>query len=99
MVGHQQNDGGLLMELLALKLGDQVEITYCGRTVDGFVVLASDNYQSLMLEFDCGLWGPDGMFAGMMPVSWSAVKGYYDIVQCQTVLLNKKAALNQQRLS
>lgn len=78
-----------MAELLPLIRGSKVEITYCGKTVQGEVMLASSNYQSLMLRFDCGLWGPEGMYVGMMPVSWIEEKRHYkDVMQRQIVELS-----------
>jgi len=44
--------------------GDRVRITTCGNTVEGLVVLGSDNRKSLMLGFPATL---DGCM-GIMPV-------------------------------
>lgn len=49
---------------MIFKKGDQVYITYNQRTVEGVVVLASENGRSLMLGFATFL----GEYVGMMPV-------------------------------
>ncbi len=45
--------------------GDRIEIEHDGRTVNGLVLLASENGLSLMLEFEAVLHG----HVGMMPVT------------------------------
>ena len=54
------------------KTGDKVEITFGERTVDGEILLASENSKSLMLGFEAILGpGPGlGGYVGMMPVMW-----------------------------
>lgn len=48
------------------RTGDRVRVTFEGRTVDAFVLLASRNGVSLFLQFDALLGG----YAGGMPVIW-----------------------------
>jgi hypothetical protein len=48
-----------------LKTGDQIAITFEGRTVGGRVEFASSNGKSVMISFEAILGG----FVGMMPVS------------------------------
>jgi hypothetical protein len=50
--------------------GDRVRISMGGKTMDGVVTLASRNGKSLVLEFD-GALGGEGIYCGMMPVTWS----------------------------
>ena len=50
---------------MMLKPGDPVIITYEGKTVHGFVRLASGNGRSLVLGFEATLGG----FVGMMAIS------------------------------
>jgi len=47
-----------------LQTGDAVKITYEGRTVDGFVIMASPNGRSLLVKFEAMLGG----YVGMMPI-------------------------------
>ena len=67
---------------LTCRKGDAVVITYDGRTVDGEVLLASANGQSLVLGFEALLGG----HVGVMPVLWrSDVGGYADLMTGQPV--------------
>lgn len=50
---------------MTFKTGDRVKITCEGRTVDGVILLASENGKSLALSFEAILAG----HVGMMPVS------------------------------
>ena len=55
--------------------GARVKIRFKGREVEGVVVLASENGNSLALEFEALLGG----YAGMMPVlDWG--DGYRDLI-------------------
>lgn len=49
---------------MSLEKGSRVLITYKGRELEGRVILASQNQQSLMLAFD----GMLGGYVGSMPV-------------------------------
>jgi hypothetical protein len=63
-----------------LRKGSRVLITYKGREVEGWVIVASDNQHSLMLGFDAMLGG----FVGMMPVLDNG-DGYRDLVEHEPV--------------
>jgi hypothetical protein len=65
-----------------MKTGDRVKITYKGRTVEGRVVLASKNQQSLMLGFDAMLGG----YVGTMPVLMDLMEDTYrDLIEGEEV--------------
>lgn len=70
--------------MIVLTKGDRVEICYVGRTVDGVVLLASPNSQSLMLGFEAILGG----YVGMMPVLYEDGK-FRDLINDQLVQITK----------
>lgn len=76
-----------------MKAGQAIRITYCGRTVDGVVILASDNADSLMLAFEAVLGAPDGgAFLGTMPVLRDAAGVYRDLLFDHEVTIEPTAA-------
>ena len=67
---------------MTLRTGSRVLITYKGRELEGRVVLASENQQSLMLEFD----GMLGGYVGSMPVLFEpGDDGYRDLIEQELV--------------
>lgn len=75
---------------MGLTRGTVVRITYGGRTIDGWVVIASPNEDSLMLGFEGSLPGPDecGFFLGSMPVLRDKRSGeYLDLLHGEPVTI------------
>jgi hypothetical protein len=62
-----------MAEIVRVRKGDLLKITYQGRTIDARLVLASDNCWSLAFEFDGFLGG----YLGVMPVLWKPEKQHY----------------------
>jgi hypothetical protein len=54
-----------------LRKHDLIEITHEGRTIDGVVLMASENGKSLMIAFDAMISG----HLGMMPLMMDGVTG------------------------
>ena len=67
--------------------GDNVQITYEGRTVDGVVFLASENSRSLILSFQAMLGG----YVSSMPVLADEDGTYADLITGQPVEIRPKA--------
>jgi hypothetical protein len=66
-----------------MKTGDPIWIDYEGRTVEGTIMLASDNQLSLMLGFDAMLGG----HLGMMPVLRDGDGVYRSIITGEAVAI------------
>lgn len=65
--------------------GDAIEVTCNGRTVDGIVVLASPNSQSLFIAFDAMFGG----HVGMMPVTMRDANSGYSIIDDTEITIRK----------
>lgn len=65
---------------MTLREGSRVLITYKGRELEGRVILASENQQSLMMTFD----GMLGGYVGSMPVLDNG-DGYRDLIENEPV--------------
>ena len=69
--------------------GDAIEVDYKGRTVEGEVLMISENQVSAIIGFDALI----GTHAGMMPVTrWDAARNVYrSIIDGTEVTIRKKA--------
>jgi len=65
--------------------GDNIEVTCEGRTVDGVVIMASENSLSLMIGFDAMFSG----HLGMMPVTMRDGVSGYSIIDGTEVVIKK----------
>ena len=69
-----------------MKTGDLVTIECEGRTVDGWIILASKNGASLMLGFEAMLGG----HVGMMPVLRDKGDRYHSIMDLTEVIVRPR---------
>jgi metal-dependent amidase/aminoacylase/carboxypeptidase family protein len=69
--------------------GDAIEVTCEGRTVEGEVLMISENQVSAIIGFDAMI----GTHAGMMPVTrWDTARNVYrSIIDGTEVTIRKKA--------
>ena len=70
--------------------GDPIWITCGERTIEGVIIIASDNDLSLMLGFDAMLGG----HAGKMPVTMRDASSGFSIIDGAEVTIRKRALLN-----
>lgn len=66
--------------------GEEILIDHEGRTVEGFVMMASPNGQSLMIGFEALLGG----HIGMMPVTMTSETEGFSIIDGTEVTIRKK---------
>lgn len=71
--------------------GQFVRVTYCGKTLEAMITLASPNGRSLMLCFDGVLYANGGAYPGAMPVLKGEDGVYRDIVNYQPVRIEPLA--------
>jgi hypothetical protein len=66
------------------KTGERCRITFHGKTVDGFVALASESGRSLAITFDALLGG----YAGSICLNWEPeLSGFFDLIRWQPATL------------
>lgn len=68
--------------------GDTIWVSCEGRTVDGVVIMASENSLSLMLGFDAMFGG----HVGMMPVTMIDEFNGYSIIDGTEITIRKREA-------
>jgi len=73
---------------MKLQKGDDILVTCEDRTVEGTILMISDNEVSAMISFDTMI----GSHAGMMPVTrWDAARGVYrSIIDGTEITMRKK---------
>ena len=79
---------------MSFSKGDKCMVTCGDRTVEGVVVLMSENQISGFIEFEAMLGGPDGFHLGKMPImartSTDAARGIYHSIIDDTEVTIKK---------
>jgi hypothetical protein len=74
---------------MKLQKGDNIVLTCEGRTVEGTILMISDNQVSAIIGFDAML----GSHAGMMPVTrWDAARSVYrSIIDGTEITMRRKS--------
>lgn len=73
-----------------LQVGDLVRVTAHGHAANAVVSLASGNGQSLVLDFDGGLFGvAGGAYVGSMPVLWQPDGQWVEILNSTPITITR----------